>query len=426
LKRSNDRILTTHTGSLIRTREIIEGMKAMALRKPYDHVQLANDVRAGICDVVRRQVEVGIDVPNDGEYARAGFKTYMNERLAGLEPRPLEPGESLPAYQAERAAFAGFAEQYEKVQSYLWMLPEVDMEEMRSARADDEAHRTPFFRLVDSVRYVGQTAVERDIHNLKMALEGVPVEDAFMSAATPVSRRSDTDYLDFYPSIKAYLYALADAMHEEYKAITDAGFILQLDYAVLNPQEHVLKGKISATEDERIAAMELGVEVVNHALRDIPEEKVRYHHCWGSSNRPHVEDEPLTNIVPTMLKLKTQAYGVEAANPRHEHEWMVWQDHKLPDGKILIPGLVSQSTNVVEHPELIAWRIKNFASLVGKENIIAGADCGFSQEWHRIRVHPSVQWAKLKALADGAALASKELWQRPTTRTPNIDERHTR
>jgi 5-methyltetrahydropteroyltriglutamate--homocysteine methyltransferase len=269
--------------------------------------------------------------------------------------------------------------------------------------------------LVAPVKYVGHAAVGVDIDNLKLALEGHTVADAFLTAATPVSRRSDRNVLEFYPSEQAYLYALADAMRVEYKAITDAGFILQLDYAVLNPQEHVLKGKLDATDDDRLAAMELGVEVVNHALQGISEERVRYHHCWGSSNRPHIEDVPLKQFVSTMLKLKTQAYGVEAANPRHEHEWMVWQDVKLPDGKILIPGLVSQSTNVVEHPELIAWRIKNFASVVGRENLIVGTDCGFSQEWHRIRVHPTVQWAKLQALVDGAALASQELWGRSSS-----------
>jgi 5-methyltetrahydropteroyltriglutamate--homocysteine methyltransferase len=197
-------------------------------------------------------------------------------------------------------------------------------------------------------------------------------------------------------------------MHDEYKAITDAGFILQCDFAALNP--HALVERTSAGKDAARNARELAVEILNHALRDIPEDRVRYHHCWGSNNRPHTTDTPLTEVLPQLLKIKAQAYGFEAANPRHEHEWMVWKDVKLPAGKILIPGLISQSTNVVEHPELVAWRIKNFASVVGKENIIAGVDCGFSQYWDQIRVHPTVQWAKLQALAEGARLASKELW----------------
>jgi 5-methyltetrahydropteroyltriglutamate--homocysteine methyltransferase len=199
-------------------------------------------------------------------------------------------------------------------------------------------------------------------------------------------------------------------MHEEYRAITDAGFILQLDYAALNPLGNILINRTSVTDDDLRKARDMGVEVVNHALRGIPEERVRYHHCWGSHNRPHTHDAPLQTIVHQMLNIKAQAYSVESAGPRHEHEWLVWKDVKLPDGKILIPGLISQSTNVVEHPELVAWRIKNYASIVGKENLIAGADCGFSQFWNSIRLHPSVQWAKLQALVDGARLASRELW----------------
>jgi 5-methyltetrahydropteroyltriglutamate--homocysteine methyltransferase len=241
-------------------------------------------------------------------------------------------------------------------------------------------------------------------------LEGLSVADAFISAVTPVSRKSDRDVLKFYPTETEYLYALADAMREDYKAITDAGLIVQLDYAALNPHEQILKGRRNLTTEEQRRARELGVEVVNHALQGIPEERVRYHHCWGSSNRPHIHDIPLHEIVPQMLKLKIQGYGIEAANPRHEHEWMVWQDVKLPEGKILIPGVISQSTNVVEHPELVAWRIQNFASVVGRENVIAGVDCGFSSSWNTIKVHPTVQWAKLQSLVAGAALASKKLW----------------
>jgi 5-methyltetrahydropteroyltriglutamate--homocysteine methyltransferase len=385
-------------------------MKARTLGHPYDEAALESDIRTGISDVVRKQVDVGIDIPNDGEYARTGFKVYMNERLAGYEPRTPQPGENPRAYQTERAAFPGFAEQYDSHQNHIWMLPEVSMDEMAARQADQDEQRTPFFQLTEPVKYIGQAQVRQDIDNLRHALDGTHVDEAFITAATPVSRRSDANVLKFYPSYPAYLYALADAMREEYTLITDSGFILQLDYAVFNPVEHVLKDTPPTDTEGILKGMELGIEVVNHALRDIPEDRVRYHHCWGSSNRPHVEDMPLRDFAHVMLKLKAQAYGVEAANPRHEHEWMVWQDVQLPDGKILIPGMVSQSTNVVEHPELIAWRIKNFASVVGKENVIAGTDCGFSQEWHRIRVHPTVQWAKLQALVEGARLASQDLW----------------
>ena len=391
MKRSTERILTTHTGSLIRTRAIIEGMKARTIGRPYDQAQLAADIRSGVLDVVRKQVAAGIDIVNDGELGRRGFMGYIHERMSGIEPRPADPGELSLGPAEERVLWQDFAKQYDSHFRYIWMLPGVDMTEVANTPSIGE-----FFRLTGPIKYTGQVAVQNDIETLSSALQGLRVEDAFITAVTPAVRKGDKDVERFYPDNSSYLYALADAMHEEYKAITDAGFILQLDRAALSPMGGIEGG--------------LGVEVLNHALRDIPEEQVRYHHCWGSNNRPHTTDTPLAEVVPQMLKIKAQAYGVEAANPRHEHEWMVWRDAKLPDGKILIPGLISQSTNVVEHPELVAWRIKNFASVVGKENLIVGVDCGFSQYWDQIRVHPTVQWAKLEALVDGARLASQELW----------------
>jgi 5-methyltetrahydropteroyltriglutamate--homocysteine methyltransferase len=249
---------------------------------------------------------------------------------------------------------------------------------------------------VGPITYKGQAEVRRDIEALTTALQGLHVADAFITATPPSGRRADADILKFYPSHGAYAYAVADALHEEYQAITDAGFILQLDLA--------------STSGHNPQAVEERVELVNHALRDIPEEQVRYHHCWGSMNTPHTTDPPLKDFVQAMLRIKAQAYSIEAANPRHEQEWLLWRDVKLPEGKILIPGLISHQTNVVEHPELVAWRIKNYASVVGKENVIAGADCGFAQHWDAIRVHPTVQWAKLQSLVEGAALASQELW----------------
>jgi 5-methyltetrahydropteroyltriglutamate--homocysteine methyltransferase len=199
-------------------------------------------------------------------------------------------------------------------------------------------------------------------------------------------------------------------MHEEYKAIVDAGFVVQLDLG-LPARNQVLPGKPAPTWEELRRASEMQIEAYNHALRGIPEDRVRYHLCWGSMNTPHTSDVPLKDIVDLILRINAQAYSIEAANPRHEHEWMVWQDVTLPDGKILIPGIISHQTNVVEHPELVAWRIKNYASAVGKENVIASTDCGFSQGWQMIRVHSEVQWAKLSALVEGAKLASKELWR---------------
>jgi 5-methyltetrahydropteroyltriglutamate--homocysteine methyltransferase len=363
------------------------------LNQPYDQERLAADVKRGVGDMVRKQVKVGIDVPNDGELGRHGFSSYVHQRLGGLDARPLDTEETTWALTSgtEQQIFPDFFKQYWQHFRYLWMLPEVDISDVPNRPGNYER-----FRVVGPITYIGQAAVQRDIATLKEAVSGLPVADVFMTATPPTGRRTDADVQKFYPSDEAYMYAIADALHEEYRAITDAGFILQLDLA--------------ATSAQGAAAIEQRVEVVNYALRDIPEEQVRYHHCWGSMNTPHTTDVPLKDFVQQMLKLKAQAYSIEAANPRHEHEWMLWKDVKLPDGKILIPGLISHQTNVVEHPELVAWRIKNYASVVGKENVIASTDCGFSQGWQMIRVHPEIQWAKLSALVEGARLASKELW----------------
>jgi 5-methyltetrahydropteroyltriglutamate--homocysteine methyltransferase len=402
MKRSTDRILTTHVGSLIRTPEILRGVQAAALKRPYDQQQLVRDITTGIHAVVRKQVEIGL--VNDGEFWRRGFVSYIHERLGGLEPRPLDPNEPTWGAQSERLEFPGFFEQYASKVRYEWMLPEISMDEMAAPE------NTEVFRLTDRISYVGQASVARDVATLRDATRDLNVADVFITAVTPLSRKNDDRVEEFYTNQDEYLYAMADAMHQEYKAITDAGFVVQLDYAALNPQSMLIIGKRNPTAEEISTARDLSIEVVNYALRGIPEEQVRYHHCWGSDNRPHTTDTSLSQIIHQMLRLNVQAYGIEAANPRHEHDWMVWKDVKLPDGKILFPGLISQSTYVVEHPDLVAWRIKNFASVVGKENVIASVDCGFSQWWDAIRVHPAVQWAKLKALVTGAELASKELW----------------
>jgi len=280
---------------------------------------------------------------------------------------------------------------------------------MDRALIDDAISRGPGERtaLTGPISYKGQAQVQRDIDNFNAALKGHQFEEAFIPAATP--SRQDADPSQVYPSEQAYRYALADAMHDEYKAIVDAGFVVQLDLG-LPARNQVLPGETHPSWEKLREASMKDVEAYNHALRGIPEDRVRYHLCWGSMNTPHTSDVPLREIVDMILSINAQAYSIEAANPRHEHEWMVWQDVKLPEGKILIPGIVSHQTNVVEHPELVAWRIKNYASVVGRENVIAGTDCGFSQGWNMIRVHPEVQWAKLRSLAEGAALASKDLW----------------
>jgi 5-methyltetrahydropteroyltriglutamate--homocysteine methyltransferase len=403
MNRSTDRILTTHVGSLIRTKPIIEGMKARTLNEPYDPEQLAADIREGIAEVVRKQVEAGIDIPNDGEYARRGFTTYIHERLSGLEPRTIDPNKRNPldqiGHELERDEFPGFYEQHDKAYRFMWMLPGIDMSKMLTVRGKSEV-----FRLVDKVSYKGLDHARVDQENLRAALAGLDVADAFITAVTPTTERRDEDVLEHYDSQEDYLHALGDAMREEYRSIIDAGFIVQLDRPAQNPVLNL------GTDEAILRELDKGIELVNYALQGIPEDRVRLHWCGGSGNRPHTQNIPLRKMIPSMLKLNVQAYGIEAATPRHEHEWEVWKDIKLPDGKVLIPGLISQSTNVVEHPELIALRIRNFASVVGKENVIAGADCGFSQDWDLIRVHPEIEWAKLGALAQGARIATDQLW----------------
>jgi 5-methyltetrahydropteroyltriglutamate--homocysteine methyltransferase len=406
MQRSTDRILTTHVGSLARTRPVIEGMLARAAGEGFDEAGLGQAVADGVREVVQKQLETGIDIPSDGEYGKAGFNNYIEDCIAGLEPRELEPGETSRYDGPERRKFPDFFRQYDSFYRKIWMLPGISLNEL-----DRRPRPSGRFRVTGPVGYKGHAFIQTQVRNLKAALSSRPDIEAFMPATTPV-RHSDLGYLDFYASEAEYLYAMADALHEEYKAITDAGFVLQVDFAALHGYIYsVAEDPATATKAKVDAKNELWVDVVNHALQGIPEDRVRYHHCWGSMNDPHTTDVPLREIAGLMLKIKAQAYSIEAANPRHEHEWMVWKDVKLPDGKILIPGVISHQTNVVEHPELVAWRIENFASVVGKENLIAGVDCGFSQFWDSIRVHPTVQWAKLRSLVEGAELASEKLWQ---------------
>jgi 5-methyltetrahydropteroyltriglutamate--homocysteine methyltransferase len=408
MKRSSERILTTHVGSLVRPPEILEGVLARAAGKSRDEDAFASRVRQGIHDVVAMQAEVGVDVPSDGEFSKPNFFGYVTERLAGLsvdvEPEP--DGTAPMNYPILNQEFPGFMAQYNSMYRTMWMPPSLPRD-LIDAAIKRSAREHPVVR--GQIRYQGHAQVQRDLETFRAALAGHRFEEAFVPSATPA--RNDADPGGVYSSEQAYLYDLADAMHEEYKAIVDAGFVVQLDLG-LPARNQVLPGKPVPSWEELRRASEMQIEAYNHALRGIPEDRVRYHLCWGSMNTPHTSDVPLKEIVDLILKINAQAYSIEAANPRHEHEWMVWKDVKLPDGKILIPGIISHQTNVVEHPELVAWRIKNYASVVGRENVIAGTDCGFSQGWQMIRVHPEVQWAKLKALAEGAALASQELWGR--------------
>lgn len=401
MKRSTDRILTTHVGSLVRPPDVLKDILLKVAGKPVDEKAFQEKVKKGVKEVVAKQAEVGIDIPSDGEFSKPTFTQYVAERLGGLGDVPQNAKPYNYAKLTEE--FPGFMKQYNGMFKTMWMpldMPKDIIEDAVNAPPDVKTVTGP-------ITYQGQEMLQRDIDNFKEALKGQKFVEPFMPSATP--SRSDVDSSGIYKTEQQYLYALADAMHEEYKAIVDAGFIVQLDLG-LPARNQVLPDNPNPSTKDLRRASEMQIEAYNHALRGIPQEKVRYHLCWGSMNTPHTTDVPLKEIIDLILKINAQAYSIEAANPRHEHEWQIWKDVKLPDGKILIPGIVSHQTNVVEHPELVAWRIKNYASVVGKENVIAGTDCGFAQGWSMIRVHPEVQWAKLRTLVEGAALASKELW----------------
>jgi 5-methyltetrahydropteroyltriglutamate--homocysteine methyltransferase len=387
MKHSTERILTTHVGSLVRPPGLIDVMRAKESGLVYDQEELAVRVRSAVKEVVQKQVEVGVDIPSDGEYGKPSFSGYVNERLSGFERRPRDPDESpLLNWGRDRRLFREFYEAYD--------------------RATGSASGYPVV-CTGPITYQGHAAVQRDIDNFKAALVSVRSEEAFIPAVAPgtieLQRRNE-----YYPTDEAYLFAIAEAMREEYRAIVDAGFLLQIDDPRVVTQ-YGMPDPAPSIADYRTFA-EQRVEALNHALAGIPPDRVRYHLCWGSWHGPHVTDVPLRDIVDIILRVQAGAYCVEAANPRHEHEWQVWEEVKLPGGKLLIPGVVAHTTNIVEHPELIAWRLMTYARLVGRENILAGTDCGFSQGAFTPRVHASIMWAKLQALMEGAALASTRLW----------------
>jgi 5-methyltetrahydropteroyltriglutamate--homocysteine methyltransferase len=387
MKRSTARILTTHVGSLIRPPALIEFLRAQQERKPVDEVAFAACLRSSVAEIVRQQAEAGIDVVSDGEFGKTiSWSQYALERLSGFERRPMKAGTNPFARGADRTRFAEF-------------YAELDARDAPATQSEAAC--------IGPITYTGQAALQRDIDNFKAALAKSPAVDAFLPVAAPASVIPDRKN-EYYASEDDCLQAIAEAMRSEYRMIVDAGFLVQLDDA-----------RTAVTFDRMVPPASFSdyrdwvaryVEVVNHALEGIPEDRVRYHVCWGSWPGPHTTDVPLRDIVDLILKMRVGAYVIEGANPRHEHEWKVWQSVKLPAGKVLIPGVISHATNIVEHPELVCERIVRLAKLVGRENIIAGTDCGFAQSPMYRRVHPSIMWAKLEALAAGAQLASMELW----------------
>jgi 5-methyltetrahydropteroyltriglutamate--homocysteine methyltransferase len=381
MKRSEERILTTHVGSIVRPRAMLD-LANQKMGPPKDPAQYARVLRESVAKVVKQQAESGVDIVNDGEYGKSSWANYILERMSGFEARPGEPA-SLEWLGRDRERF-----------------PEVIKEEFKGMAASIAKQVC-----TSAIRYAPQD-VRRDLDNLKAALGGTQAAEGFLTAVAPASGVFN-GVNEFYSSEREYIFALAEALRDEYMEIYKAGLIVQVDDAVLANMYDFLSQQSPQTYRKWA---ELRVAALNHALRDIPEDRIRYHVCFGSWHVPHTSDAPLEDIVDIILTVRAGAYSLEAANPRHEHEWRVWQKVKLPPGKILIPGVITHHIITVEHPQVVADRIVKYARIVGRENVIAGTDCGFAQTELLQRVHPSVMWAKFQSLAEGARLASAELW----------------
>ena len=397
MKRSTERILTTHVGSLARPEALIPLLRSKDRGQPYDAETFAKLVRDAVADVVRKQTEAGIDVVTDGEQGKASFFGYIVERFNGFARTPAPTGQEGNPRTAGREyrAFPDY---------YAWS---ERIAEWAGGRGGDRRHGIDV--CTGPVSYKGHAAVQRDIENIKTALKGLRHEEVFMPAIAP-SYLFATLGNTFYRTEEEYEQALADALREEYRAIVDAGFVLQVDDPRLVTQ-YMMNPDLSVADCRRWAVKR--VEAINYSLRGIPPEKVRFHTCYSIDVGPRVYDMELKDIADIILKIDAGAYSFEAANPRHEHEYHVFEQFRPPDGKILIPGVISHTTNLVEHPELIAERIVRFAKIVGRENVIAGADCGFAASAVRFNdTHPSIAWLKFAAMAEGARLATRQLWGR--------------
>jgi 5-methyltetrahydropteroyltriglutamate--homocysteine methyltransferase len=393
MKRSTNRILTTHVGSLIRPAGLLEFVRARKSGEAFDKQAYDECLKESVAEVVQQQIQAGVDIVDDGEFGKStSWSLYALQRLSGFEMRPIRPGADPFATGADRKRFKEFYAELEGGDSNTWS----------KVTTQDAVCVAP-------VKYTGLAELQTDIDNFKAALQGAKVEEAFLPVAAPSSAIPDRKN-EYYRTDEELVIALAEALRTEYRTIVEAGFLLQLDDARAAVTYDRMVPPASFEDYYRWVGRH--VEVLNYALAGIPEDRVRYHVCWGSWPGPHTTDVPLKKIVDLILKVRAGAYLIEAANPRHEHEWRVWKDVKLPDGKVLAPGVVSHGTNVVEHPELVAERILKFAGLVGRENVIASTDCGFAQEQFNRRVHPTIMWAKLEAMAEGARIASKELWGR--------------
>jgi 5-methyltetrahydropteroyltriglutamate--homocysteine methyltransferase len=390
MQRSTDRILTTHVGSLIRPEPLRAFLRQKEAGLPFDQAAYADCLKSSVAEVVRKQAEVGIDVISDGEFGKAiSWAQYALFRLGGFERRPFKPDAGNPFTRGvDRTRFAEF-------------YAELDSRDKVETVLDSVA--------VGPITYTGQKELQLDIDNFKAALRDVKVEEAFLPVAAPASVIPDRKN-EYYKNADELQQAIGDAMRTEYKMIIDAGFLVQLDDArAAVSYDRMVPPKTMKDYRTWLARQ---VEITNYAIKGLPRDKIRYHVCWGSWPGPHSSDVPFAAIADIVLKVRAGAYSIEAANPRHEHEWTVWQKRKLPAGTVLIPGIISHATNIVEHPELVAQRIVRLAKLLGRENVIASTDCGFAQVTYFARVHPQIMWAKLESLVAGARLASKELWRK--------------
>jgi 5-methyltetrahydropteroyltriglutamate--homocysteine methyltransferase len=382
MKYSTERILTTHAGALPQPPDLRTLHASQGESKTVDTNRFERRVREVVAEVVRKQIACGVDIINDGEVGKSNFSRYARERLSGFCEREVRP-EDRPStiYERDLVEFA-------------------DYFQMRTSNRGDNLRRV-FCNA--PLRYVGAAALQLEIQDFKSALESQSYEEAFLPAIAPgtIEHWMKNDY---YSNDEAYLMAIADAMHEEYKAIVDAGFLLQIDDPDL-PDGWQFMAHMSVAEYRRYAA--LRVDALNHGLRDIDADRVRFHTCWGSYHGPHKYDIPLRDIVDLVLKVKANTISIEAANPRHEHEWRVWEEVKLPPDKVLVPGVVGHATDIVEHPQAIADRLVRYAKIIGRENVMAGTDCGLGPRVGAAQIC----WAKLEALADGARLATEQLWR---------------
>jgi len=388
MTRSTSRILTTHAGALPRTAELRDMIFARAEGMPYDRGALSSRLRNGVAEVVRRQAACGIDSVNDGELGKTNFTNYVRERLAGFEMRDYRPGVDPAPLDITARDSRDFPQYFAAGRGAL----------------TGAAQRRQLAVCVAPLKYVGQAAVKEDLENLGAALAGTKVAEAFLPANTPGTIEHWLRN-EHYPSEEAFVEGIAEAMREEYQAIVAAGFLLQIDDPDL-PDGWQMYPHMSVRDYRRYAT--LRVEAINHALRGIPREKVRLHVCWGSFHGPHRNDIPLEDIIDIIFRVRASSYSIEASNPCHEHEWRVFEKAKLPEGAVLIPGVVGHACDFIEHPELVAERLERYAGLVGRENVMGGTDCGLGP-----RVgSPDIAWAKLEALAAGARVASDRLWRR--------------